>query len=240
MQRNFPIPGVSIMTSRIYFSAIAIVAFAGLSFSLVPSGHAQGNAQRGAKAFQTCAACHSLDPRRNLTGPSLANLFGRKVGTAPGFLRYSDALKRSDIVWNEQTLDAWLKAPDEFIPGNDMAFPGIKDDKARRDLIAYLKAADSIPGARQSGQRLPSLKKAKPGDIVKSIRHCGDTYFVNTEDGNLYKIWEFNLRFKTDTGDSGPARAKPVILGQGMRGDRAAIVFASPAEFSAFIKQQCD
>lgn len=213
------------------FAACGLSAFAAL---------AQGDARSGAQAYKNCIACHSLEPGRNLTGPSLASLFGRKAGSVSNFLRYSDALKRSGIVWDEKTLDAWLKDPDKLVPGNDMSFPGIKDDKARRDLIAFLKAADTSPAAqRATGPRMADLKKAKPDSVVKSVRHCGDTYFVSTEDGNLYKIWEFNLRIKTDTSDYGPAPGRPVILGVGMRGDRTAVVFSSLTELGTFVKNQC-
>jgi len=218
---------------------LAIIAL--LVLSAAHGAHAQGDAQRGANLFPQCAACHTFEPGRNLTGPSLANLFGRKAGTVSSFLRYSDALKRSGVTWDEKTLDAWLKEPDKLIPGNDMAFPGIKDDRARRDLIAYLKAADATPSAqRAAGPRMANLRKPKSDSIVKSMRHCGDTYFVSTEDGNMYKIWEFNLRLKTDTSDYGPSPGKPVILGVGMRGDRTAVVFSSPAELGAFIKERCE
>ena len=218
----------------------SLAILAALVLSAAHGAYAQGDTQRGAKFFPQCAACHTLEPGRNLTGPSLANLFGRKAGTVSSFLRYSDALKRSSVVWDEQTLDAWLKDPAKFVPGNDMSFPGIKDDRARRDLIAYLKVADAKPGAQHTGPRMPNLKKAKPDSIVKAIRHCGDTYFVTTGDGKTEKIWEFNLRFKTDTGDTGPNPGKPVLLGVGMRGDRAAVVFSSATEFGAFITQQCE
>lgn len=214
---------------------------AALVLSEAHGAYAQGDAQRGAKLFPQCVACHTLEPGRNLTGPSLANLFGRKAGSISSFLRYSDALKRSGVVWDEKTLDAWLKEPEKYIPSNEMAFPGLKDDKARRDLIAYLKAADATPVAqRPAGPRMANLEKAKPDSIVKSVRHCGDTYFVSTADGSLYKIWEFNLRLKTDTSNSGPVPGKPVILGVGMRGDRTAVVFSSPSEFGAFIQQRCE
>jgi cytochrome c len=217
---------------------VAIIAV--LVLSVANGAYAQGDAQRGAKLFPQCAACHTLEPGRNLTGPSLANLFGRRAGTVSSFLRYSDALKRSGVVWDEKTLDAWLKDPGKLIPGNDMTFPGIKDDKARRELIAYLKAADTTAGMQLSGPRMPNLKKPKPESIVKTIRHCGDTYFVTTGDGKTEKVWEFNLRFKSDTSDSGPDPGKPVLLGVGMRGDRAAVVFSSPSEFGAFIQQRCE
>jgi cytochrome c len=203
------------------------------------SALAAEDAGRGAKAFQACAACHSLEQERHFTGPSLANLFGRKAGTASGFQRYSDALKGSGVTWNETSLDAWLREPAKFIPGNEMTFAGIKDEKLRRDLIQYLKTADSDPRARRAGPRLPDLKKAPPDSIVKAIRHCGDTYFVTTQDGKLHKIWEFNLRLKIDTSVSGPAPGKPVIVGAGMQGDRASIVFGALREIGELVKEQC-
>ena len=222
-------------TSRIAIGVLAVVYSA-----LTLAAEAQGDAQRGAKVFQACIACHSLELGRNLTGPSLSGLFGKKAGTTQNFLRYSDALKRSGLVWNEQTLDAWLKNPEKLVPGNDMPFAGIKDDKARRDLIAFLRTAESTLAAQRAGPRLPSLKKAKPDSVVKTIRHCGDTYFVTTEDGKTHKIWEFNLRLKTDTSEFGPNPGKPVIVGTGMQGDRAAVVFASPAELGTLIRPQCE
>jgi cytochrome c len=63
----------------------------------------------GQRVFGACAACHSLQPDKNMTGPSLANLWNRKAGGLPSFSRYSPALKSSDIVWNDQTLDEWIK-----------------------------------------------------------------------------------------------------------------------------------
>jgi cytochrome c len=221
--------------------ALTLTAVLHVSFILATTAAAaQPDAQKGAQGFKTCIACHSLEPGRHLTGPSLANLFGRKAGTARNFQRYSDALKLSGVVWDERTLDAWLKEPDKFISGNEMTFPGIKDDQARRDLIAYLKAADAPGAKRPSGPRTANLKKARPDSVIKSVRHCGDTYFVNTEDGNLYRIWEFNLRLKTDTSDYGPLPGKPVILGVGMRGDRTAVVFSSLADLAAFVKERCE
>lgn len=205
----------------------------------VTAAHAQSGEPRGAKAFQACVACHSLEPERHFTGPSLANLFGRKAGTVAGFQRYSDALQKSGVVWDDTTLDAWLRAPAGFIPGNVMTFSGLKDEKLRRDLIQYLKVADSTPAARRAGPRLPDLKKSPPNGIVKAVRHCGDTYFVTAGDGKLHKIWEFNLRLKTDTSITGPAPGKPVIVGAGMQGDRASIIFSAPGEIAKMINSAC-
>ncbi len=204
------------------------------------SAFAAENAERGTKAFQACVACHSLEPGQHFTGPSLANLFGRKAGTGPGFQRYSDALQRSGIVWDEKTLDAWIRDPAGLIPGNVMTFAGLRDEKVRRDLISYLKVADSKPGAQRAGPRLPDLKKAPPEGTVKAVRHCGDTYFVTTGEGKVHKIWEFNLRLKTDTSIRGPVPGKPIIVGAGMQGDRASIVFASLREIGELVKEKCE
>jgi cytochrome c len=80
------------------------------------------------------------------------------------------------------------------------------------------------------------LKRADPDSVVTSLMHCGDTYTLKTASGETHKIWEFNLRIKTDSSARGPSPGKPVITGAGMRGDRANVVFASPGEISGFIK----
>jgi cytochrome c len=174
-----------------------------------------------------------------MTGPSLAHIWNRKAGSVEGFLRYSDPMKRADVVWNEATLDKWLSDPEAFLPGTSMTFPGLKQSQARQDLIAYLKAASGgkAPPAQRGGKL--DLRKAPPEGQVTSIKHCGDTYTIDTADGKRQKIWEFNLRFKTDSSKLGPTPGKPVVVGAGMQGDRASIVFATPKEISESIKQAC-
>ena len=83
------------------------------------------------------------------------------------------------------------------------------------------------------------LKAAPPPGQVTAISHCGDTYTVRTADGRDNQVWEFNLRFKTDSSPMGPSRGKPVLLPAGMQGDRASIVFASPEEISRTIVAKC-
>ena len=95
--------------------------------------------------FSYCSRCHSLEPARHLSGPSLAGFVGRKAGTAEGFQHYSDALKSANLVWDEQTLDAWLADPTALISGNLMRFQGIPDPQKRQDLIAYLKSVGNGP-----------------------------------------------------------------------------------------------
>jgi len=115
---------------------VLLALAAGPALALPP-----GNAQRGEKIYDRCMACHSID--RDRTGPRHAGLFGRRAGSVPGFA-YSPAMKKAGangLVWNEDTLDKFLKAPTKFVPGTRMGYAGIKDDQERADLLAYLKEA---------------------------------------------------------------------------------------------------
>lgn len=225
---------------------IGTLAAAALSVTSAANSRAEGDPARGAQAFRACAACHSIEPGRHLTGPSLANVFGQKAGTVAGFPRYSKALKDSAVVWDAQSLDTWLSDPAKLIPGNWMTFRGIPDARVRADLIAYLKAVSegNAPAPRASGgmmqaPRLPDLEAADPRSVVTAIRYCGDTYHVTTGSGETIPFWEFNLRFKTDSSEKGPPKGRPVLVGAGMMGDRAQVVFSHPVEISTFIKTEC-
>ena len=201
---------------------------------------AAGDAARGANAFRACIACHSLEPGVHRTGPSLAAVWGRKAGSLEDFARYSSALKGSGMVWNEQTLDRWLRDPQAAVPGNYMIFRGIDAERARADLIAFLRTAsaqDKPPGTPRRAS--PGLKQAPETSRITAIRRCGDTYHVTNAKGETVPFWEFNLRFKTDSGPSGPAPGKPVMIGSGMQGDRAQVVFADFREISSFIVEKC-
>ncbi len=202
-----------------------------------------GGPNEGARLFSTCAACHSLRPDVSMTGPSLHGVWGRKAGTVKSFPRYSPALRASNVVWNDESLDAWLKDPAQFIPHNWMTFAGIRDAKARAVLIAYLKTVSATPPAMPNGQAPghPDLKKLTPAEHVKAIRYCrqAHAYYVTNGDNDTRTFWEANLRFKTDSSDLGPATGAPAILRAGMMGDRASVFFSSPEEISAFIKDHC-
>ena len=201
-----------------------------------------GDPAKGEQLFRACAACHSLTPKRHMTGPSLADIWQRKAGTVEDFSRYSDALKEAELVWDADTLDAWLADPRARVPGNRMNFRGIKEADKRQDLIAYLRqaAAEGRPAQdAERGDDAMDLKAAPPANRVASVGYCGDTYKVKTESGEELEFWEFNLRIKTDSSDKGPAPERPVLISGGMMGDRAFLVFAAPAEISSFISPEC-
>jgi cytochrome c len=98
----------------------------------------------GARLFQRCYACHSLDPaERNLPGPNLLGVFGRRAGALDGF-DYSQAMReagRRGLVWGEKTLDRFLEDPEEFVPGARMTGVWLRDPGERRALIQWLKNA---------------------------------------------------------------------------------------------------
>jgi cytochrome c len=95
---------------------------------------------KGEKLFKRCKTCHSLEEGKKKVGPSLFGLFGRTAGSVEGY-KYSKAMKESGIVWDEETLDAYLTKPKDLVPKTKMAFPGLKKEQDRIDIIAYLKEA---------------------------------------------------------------------------------------------------
>ena len=117
------------------FNLLSVLLVAG-SIGVVASAHAQ-NAAHGAQVFESCAPCHATNGE-NGAGPGLGGIVGRKSGSVTGF-RYSKAMKSANIVWDEKSLDAYLAAPQEAVPGNVMPFSGIEDARERKDLIAYLE-----------------------------------------------------------------------------------------------------
>lgn len=97
------------------------------------------DAEAGRSVFGQCRACHQVgETAKNAVGPVLNGLFGRKAGTVPGY-NYSEANKNSGITWDETNFAAYIKDPKGFMPGNKMAYAGLKDDKRIADLTAYLK-----------------------------------------------------------------------------------------------------
>jgi cytochrome c len=102
---------------------------------------AGADAAAGDAVFNRCKLCHSVDAAAGTkVGPNLHDIFGRKAGTVDGF-KYSAAMRQSGVLWTDDTLTQYLRNPREFIPGNNMAFPGIKDESEIANLLAYLHRA---------------------------------------------------------------------------------------------------
>jgi cytochrome c len=120
----------------------ALPAAALMLAGCAPSGT---DAATGEKLFVQCAGCHQVGPSaRAGFAPHLNDLFGRRAGSTPDFA-YSDAMKASGIVWNDQTLAAFLHDPDKLVPGTRMRFWGIGDERRIAALLAYLRTFQTPP-----------------------------------------------------------------------------------------------
>lgn len=131
---------------RQLFIALALVLTPAAAFAQAkPATPAPAAAAKpaidGAKVFAQCRACHTIEKGgKNLVGPNLHGVIGRKAGTLAGF-NYSPAMKGYGKVWDEKTLDAYLTAPQQVVKGTRMAFVGVKNPDQRKALIEYIKKA---------------------------------------------------------------------------------------------------
>ena len=121
---------------RYLFSAVAA---AGLLTAVSGAALADGDAEAGKKVFNKCKICHTLEAGVNKVGTSLAGVIGRPAGTVEGF-KYSEAMAGSGLTWDAATIDQYLADPKGFVPGNKMAFVGLKKEEERANVIAYLQS----------------------------------------------------------------------------------------------------
>src|SRR5664279_3755023 len=155
----------------------------------------EGDAVAGRQVFKKCQACHSLEPGKNILGPSLAGIVGRKSGAEPNF-SYSPALKQAALTWDAVTLDGYLMDPQKVVPGNRMPFPGLKTDHDRKDVIAFLASSASAPVA-------PAAAKA-------AAPAASTTAVPQTQSGNAAYLSDAKYTVRT-----GIAEGKMVFLGVG-------------------------
>lgn len=117
---------------------IAAATFVAL---MLASGTASAaDAAKGKKVYNKCKACHSMKAGKKKVGPSLHNIIGKSAASMEGY-KYSKAMKKSGLTWDEETLTKFLKKPRKFVKGTKMSFAGLKKQKHIDNLIAYLKEA---------------------------------------------------------------------------------------------------
>lgn len=108
------------------------------ALAALPAPYNAANYEAGRRVFAQCRSCHTINAGgQNRVGPNLHGVFGREIGSVEGF-NYSRPVQDADFVWDGDRLDHWLANPQTFLPGNRMAFAGVRDEAQRRDLIAYL------------------------------------------------------------------------------------------------------
>ena len=123
-----------------YSAGVALVLMAGAVLAAPKAQPSAGDVKNGEVLYGRCVACHALAYDR--TGPRHCGLLGRKAGSVKGF-EYSDAMKRSKVVWTAETLDKFLANPFAALPGTTMGYAGVTVPKERSDLIAYLREANN-------------------------------------------------------------------------------------------------
>jgi cytochrome c len=128
---------------KLHRPALAIVLALGCAAA---QAEAPANVAHGEEVYNRCVACHALKADR--VGPHHCGLIGRRAGSVPGFA-YSEAMKKSKLVWDEKTLDRFLVNPMKVVPGTAMTYDGVPDSTDRHDLIAYLKHANAGPECRK-------------------------------------------------------------------------------------------
>jgi len=156
--------------------------------SAAGAGVAGGDAAAGRQVFRKCQACHSLDPGKNMLGPSLAGIIGRKAGSEAGY-NYSPAMKQANITWDARVLDTYLADPAKTVPGNKMPFPGLKTDHDRKDVIAFLAAstggvqapapvARAAPQPAANQQTTPTASQASQGQSGSAAVYIPDARYT--------------------------------------------------------------
>lgn len=130
-----------VMNSLTQYKSIAVAAIIALVLGLTGANSCEAQTPvEGAILYKSkCAACHSL--ASNKIGPAHKGVYGRKAGSAPGYV-YSDALKKSGIVWTDANLDRWLQGPQNMVKGSKM-FLAVPDPAQRKAIIAYLKSSEA-------------------------------------------------------------------------------------------------
>jgi len=117
------------------FFAVALASALALTSG---AAMAAGDATKGKKVFKKCKACHSIKEGKKKVGPSMFGVVGRKAGTVGGY-KFFSAMKGSGLTWDTATLDKFLIKPKKFLKGTKMSFGGLKKEKQRADVIAYMK-----------------------------------------------------------------------------------------------------
>jgi cytochrome c len=133
--RNKMIRG-KMMSVRISRLAARVVVLLSMARLLLISPAMAADAEHGKALFAPCAACHT--ERTDALGPDLKGVFGRKSAAIEDF-RYSNAMKRANLVWDEDNLRAYLHDPQAKVKGNRMPYGGMSDPKDVDDVVAYLK-----------------------------------------------------------------------------------------------------
>lgn len=171
------------MTVRRAAAAVAFIACAAPAFS--------ADADAGRNVFrQQCALCHSAEPTDNggAQGPELHGIFGRKAASNPAF-SYTQALRNSNLTWDAATLDRFLAAPTEVVPGSSMVV-AVPQQADRENLIAYFK------GLKEGTYKSPAPRPFAPfggNPPPDTPTPQGDPEWKNDKPGRVHRVQAASL-----------------------------------------------
>lgn len=134
------------MLKHLALAAVLLLAACGESQPSSASGAHNANLPEpgtpeyeGRLSFGQCAVCHSYgEGQSHRVGPNLFGIYGAEAGKADGFA-YTDSIRESGLVWDDEALDAFMADPQNYLRGNRMAYLGEDDPEVRANIIAFLK-----------------------------------------------------------------------------------------------------
>jgi cytochrome c len=145
----------------------ASAAAAVLATALPALAEELGDPERGADIFQQCSGCHEVGPEaRDRIGPNLNGVFGRRAGSVEDFA-YSRSLERAGgdgLVWDLDTLDAYLENPRILVSGTRMSFRGLPEQQDRDDVLAYLRQYSASP--QDIPEAVPTARAHNPDEAL--------------------------------------------------------------------------
>lgn len=147
---------------------------------------ASADAEKGAKVFKKCAACHNVDAGgANGTGPALYGVVGRAIADAGTGFAYSAALTDLGGTWGFAELDAFLANPKKFAKGTKMSFAGLKKPGDRAAVLAYLNNNSAAPLALPEPAPAPAMEEAAEEvveEVVEAVEDAADAAAKMVED----------------------------------------------------------
>lgn len=193
---------------------------------------AEGDVDAGAKVFKKCKSCHQVgEGAENKVGPHLNDILGRVAGSEDGF-RYSDPMVEAGaggLVWDIESLDAYLKKPKKFIPGTRMSFNGLRKEKDRVNVIAYLASFTTAAPEEAAAPEAPeatAAETASEGDAAPEAAQ-GMDYAQSTGPMALGRVatpeeiaaWDIDIR---PDGMGLPVGSGSVLMGEEVFAERCA------------------
>lgn len=136
---------------------------------------AGASAEEGARSVRKCASCHNFgDGDANKVGPALYDVVGKQIAANDSF-SYSGAIGEfgaSGETWTYENLNAFLESPKKFIPGTKMSFAGVRSEKERANILAYLQTLSGSPVTFPEPEATDTMEAEPAAEVEKEAEHA--------------------------------------------------------------------